>query len=67
MLCLLAILLKQQQQTKYGDEGLLEVVLCETEMGWEGKKNEILKVLLCLLEIMKSLKTQVILDHSSRA
>lgn len=55
---------------KYGDGVLLEVVLCVHERqrwGGEGKKNEILKVLLCLLDIMKSLKIQMILDYSSKA
>lgn len=57
MLFLLVIPLKQQQQTKYGDGVLLEVVLCACERqrgGGQGKKNEILKVLLCLLDITEA-------------
>lgn len=58
MLFLLVIPLKQQQQTKHGAGVLLEVVLCARERqrwGGKGKKNEILEVLLCLLDITEAL------------
>lgn len=57
MLLLLEIPLKRQKQTRYGSEDIIGsgcVRACELERErgrerrWEEKKNEILKVLLCL-------------------